>query len=111
MDCVAYTDSLSSSCPNASSRKLRPSKSSSKSLSSLALFAPFIPGAFEELVDPLPSDPRSFSSTSNGSAVSGTVVDCLRPDPLGLREEANKDVVDSLEANEREDDRGLKPGL
>jgi hypothetical protein len=36
-------------------------------------------------------------------------MDCLSPDPLGLRE-ASKDVEDSLEWRERDDDRGLKPG-
>ena len=56
-------------------------------------------------------DLKASSSTCNGSATSGTVLDWLRPDPLGLLERLGKEVVESLVNEVREDDRGLKPGL
>lgn len=94
----------------ANSRKLSPPKSSSKSLSSAILPVPFA-AAFDGSASPFPSGPSSFSSTFNGSAASGTVLDCLRPDPFGLFEDASNELVESLETNEREDERGLKLGL
>lgn len=38
-------------------------------------------------------------------------VDCFNEDPFCFREAESKDVVDSLEAKDNEDDRGLKGGL
>lgn len=38
------------------------------------------------------------------------MTDCLSPEPLGLRDEASSDVVESFESIESEEDRGLKPG-
>jgi hypothetical protein len=64
--------------------------------------------ALDESFSVFPSGPNRFSRTSRGS---GRRFDCLSPEPFGLREEANKDVVDSLEARERDEERGLKPGL
>lgn len=66
---------------------------------------------FDSWATPFPSEPRSFSSTANGSGASGTVADFFNPDPFGLRDDANNDVVESLEFMESEDERGLKPGL
>ena len=95
----------------ASSRRLSPSKSNSSSFSSPALVTLTVFLDFDVLEIGFPSGPSSFSRTSRGSVATEVVNDCLRPDPFGLREEDNKDVEESLEWIDREDDRGLKPGL
>lgn len=61
-----------------------------------------------------PSDsslPSSFCNTFKGSGASGIVVEFLSAEPFGLLAEDSKDVVDSLETRDREEDRGLKAGL
>jgi hypothetical protein len=39
------------------------------------------------------------------------MLDCFNEDPFCFREVDNREVVESLEAKEREEDRGLKAGL
>ncbi|CAG8960951.1 hypothetical protein HYFRA_00002490 [Hymenoscyphus fraxineus] len=48
--------------------------------------------------------------TLRGSGTSTMVAVRLRFDPLGRREDS-RDVVESLESKDKEDDRVLKPGL
>lgn len=85
------------------SRKLNPSKSNSPSSSSWG-FVPLV--LCFDLGVSGPPVPNIASRTRNGSAVSGAEEDCLRPEPFGLLE-ASSEVVESLEAREREEDRGL----
>jgi hypothetical protein len=106
---MLYTASRSDSGVSCSKKscRLKPAKSSSKPLSSVVSTPS---SAFEEGANPFPLGPSSFSSTSNGSGVLETAAGRLGPVPLGFRDEANKDAVESLETKEREEERGVKPG-
>jgi hypothetical protein len=64
------------------------------------------------LISALPDPaPISLRSTLVGSGASPAVTDCFKADPLTRFEEASKDVVESFDTRDNEDDRGLKPGL
>jgi hypothetical protein len=55
--------------------------------------------------------PRSVSSTSSGSGPSATAVDCFRVEPLGRRDDARKELVESLEIRDSDEPLGVTPGL
>lgn len=114
--CALYTcsSSLSKGSPATMSCRLKPPKSHSLSSSScpigggvpfVALW-PFPEGDFKS--SPLYN---SFPKTSKGSGTFGGAAACLRFEPLGLRVDESKEVLESLETNDREDDLGLKGGL
>jgi hypothetical protein len=58
---------------------------------------------------PCPS-PNSLPRTLKGSGTSTGVVDCLRFELFGFREDDNRDVVESFESRDKEDDLGLNAG-
>lgn len=113
MVCVYTLSSLTpAESPRTNSRRLRPSKSNSNSSSSPDTFVPLTTTSGAPVSETFFSSlPNSFSNTLNGFGASRTASDCFNPDPFGLRDEASSEVVESLECTEREDDRGLKPGL
>lgn len=57
------------------------------------------------------STPSSFCKMLKGSGASGIVVEFFSAEPFGFLAEDSKDVVDSLDTRDKEEDRGLKPGL
>jgi hypothetical protein len=76
--------------------------------SELPLQPPRLPASFG-----FSGAPRIFCRTFNGSAApSGAfvVTDCRRAEPLDGLEVPGKDDVDTFEASDKEEDRGLKPG-
>jgi hypothetical protein len=94
--------------PAATSRSERPlkSKSSSRSASTTMMLV----GSSDSA--PVGTGPSKFSRTSSALGPSGTVTDCFRAEPLVRRDEANNELVESLETRDRADPLdGPPPGL